>query len=480
MTTDTAAAPAPSASASASVRMTGRQLTVLVVLLASQFMMAADFSILNVTLPRVGVDLGFTAGNLQWITTMFALCAAGCTLVLGRVGDYLGRRRIFIAGTVLLTVASLIGGIATSPALLLAARALQGLATAAITPAAMALLTTAFTEPALRTKALGLNGVMMSSGFTVGSILGGVLTELLSWRWAFFINIPVAVAAVVVVPIVVRESRAESRDRIDLPGALLITSGLFSGIYGITRAAEDGPDALAIATLVAGAVLLAVFWVVEGRTEDALVPVRVLRLPDIALSNLGALFIFGGETAMIFFTGLYVQNVLDRSSLIAGLVLLGVGAGQILGGTIGPKVVAKVSPRVLLGTALAGQGLFMLPMAWMTDDSAWLLPVVVAQFANGVFSMLAMLSFMVIATSAVDSSMQGMATGMATQAQQVGVAVGIPLLSAVFAASIGDGGGAADELSGLHLALSVDAGLLVVAGVLLCAALGRRSSSAAL
>ncbi|MFG2919340.1 MFS transporter [Kitasatospora sp. NPDC048298] len=473
MTTDTAVTTAPSAS----VHMTGRQLTALVVLLASQFMMAADFSILNVTLPRVGVDLGFTAGNLQWITTMFALCAAGCTLVFGRVGDYLGRRRIFVAGMVVLAVASLIGGIATSPALLLVARTLQGLATAAITPAAMALLTTAFTEPAMRTKALGLNGVMMSSGFTVGSILGGVLTALLSWRWAFFINIPVAVAAVIVVPIVVEESRAETRDRLDLPGALLITASLFSGIFGITRAAESGLDALAIGTLVAGAVLLAVFWVVEGRTEGALVPVRILRLPDIALSNLGALFIFGGETAMIFFTGLYVQNVLDFSSLAAGLVLLGVGAGQILGGTIGPKIVGKVSPRILLGIALAGQGAFMLPMVWMTNDSVWLVPVVVAQFVNGVFSMLAMLSFMVIATSAVDSSMQGMATGMATQAQQVGIAIGIPLLSAVFAASIGDGGGAADELSGIHLALTVDAGLLIVVGLLLWAALGGRRSA---
>ncbi|MFJ2580445.1 MFS transporter [Kitasatospora aureofaciens] len=473
MTTDTAVAPAQSSP----VRMTGRQLTVLVVLLASQFMMAADFSILNVTLPKVGVDLGFTAGNLQWITTMFALCAAGCTLVFGRVGDYLGRRRIFVAGMLVLSVASVIGGIATSPTLLLVARTLQGLATAAITPAAMALLTTAFTEPALRTKALGLNGVMMSSGFTVGSILGGVLTELLSWRWAFFINIPVAVAAVIVVPIVVEESRAESRNRLDLPGALLITAGLFSGIYGITRAAESGLDAPAVGTLLAAVVLLAVFWVVESRTEDALVPVRILRLPDIALSNLGALFIFGGETAMIFFTGLYVQNVLDYSSLAAGLALLGVGAGQILGGTIGPKIVGKVSPRVLLGAALAGQGLFMLPMVWMTDAPVWLVPVVAAQFVNGVFSMLAMLSFMVIATSAVDTSMQGMATGMATQAQQVGIAIGIPLLSAVFAASIGDGGGAADELSGIHLALTVDAGLLVVAGALLWAALRRRGAT---
>ncbi|MET9363231.1 MFS transporter [Streptomyces sp. NPDC006632] len=468
MTTITAAVPKQS------VRMTGRQVAVLLVLLASQFMMAADFSVLNVALPRVGVDLGFTAGNLQWITTVFALCAAGCTLVFGRVGDYLGRRRIFIAGMALLAVASVIGGIATAPSLLLVARALQGLATAAVTPAALAMLTTAFTEPELRTKALGLNGVMMSSGFTVGSILGGVLTDTLSWRWAFFINIPVAVAAIIVVPIVVAESKAERKSKLDAPGALLITAGLFTLIYGITRAAESGMDALSAASLIAAAVLLVVFWTVESRTADALVPVRILRKPDIAFGNIAALFIFGGETALIFFTGLYVQNVLGYSSLAAGLVLLGIGVGQILGGTIGPRVLAKTSPRALLGIALVGQGAFMLPAIWMSAESHWLLPLIATQFVNAIFSMLAMLAFMVISTSAVDTEQQGMATGMATQSQQVGIAIGIPLLSAVFTAVIGDGdAGVATQLSGIHVALAVDSIALILGGVLLWLVLRR-------
>ncbi|MFD8009698.1 MFS transporter [Streptomyces sp. NPDC058955] len=478
MTTTETATPRAGTTSSAGPRMTGRQIAALVVLLASQFLMAADFSVLNVALPEVGTTLGFSTGSLQWITTTFALCAAGCTLVLGRVGDYVGRRRIFTGGMAVLAVSSLVGGLAGSPAMLLVARTLQGLATAAVTPAALALLTTTFTEPRLRTRALGLNSVMMSSGFSVGAILGGVLTDALSWRWAFFINIPVAVAAMVVVPLVVTESRAETRSRIDLPGAVLITLGLFAGIYGVTRAGEDGLDALAAGSLVAAAVFLAAFWAVESRSADALVPVRILKERGIAFGNLAALFIFGGETALIFFTGLYVQNVLGLSSTVAGLVLLGIGVGQIIAGTVGPRILQKVPPRTMLGVSLALQGAFMLPALWATSDRMWLVPLIVTQFVNAFFSMLAALSFMVIATSSVDSDAQGMATGMATQSQQIGIAVGIPLVSAVFAAVIGHGTVTpAEELTGIHWAIGVAGVSQVVVGLLLWPLLRSRTQA---
>ncbi|MFH8637596.1 MFS transporter [Streptomyces goshikiensis] len=459
-------------------RMTGRQVAALMVLLASQFMMAADFSVLNVALPEVGVSLGFSTGSLQWITTTFALCAAGCTLVFGRVGDYVGRRRIFTAGMVVLAVSSLVGGIADSAAMLLVARTLQGLATAAVTPAALALLTTAFAEPSLRTRALGLNSVMMSSGFSVGAILGGVLTDALSWRWAFFINIPVAIAAIAVVPLVVDESRAGQRSRIDLPGALLITLGLFSGIYGVTRVGEQGLDLTAGVALIAAAALLSVFWTVESRTADALVPVKVLRKPDIAFGNVAALFIFGGETALIFFTGLYVQNVLGLSSLVAGLVLLGIGTGQIIAGVVGPRLLQRVSPRTMLGISLALQGAFMLPALWATADSRWLIPLIITQFVNAFFSMMAALCFMVIATSSVDADEQGMATGMATQSQQVGIAIGIPLVSAAFATVVGQGTAtAAKELTGIHVAIGVAGVSQLAVGLLLWLVLRSKFSS---
>ncbi|MFD9471226.1 MFS transporter [Streptomyces goshikiensis] len=472
--TSTTAASAPPTGA----RMTGRQVAALMVLLASQFMMAADFSVLNVALPEVGVSLGFSTGSLQWITTTFALCAAGCTLVFGRVGDYVGRRRIFTAGMVVLAVSSLVGGIADSAAMLLVARTLQGLATAAVTPAALALLTTAFAEPSLRTRALGLNSVMMSSGFSVGAILGGVLTDVLSWRWAFFINIPVAIAAIAVVPLVVDESRAGQRSRIDLPGALLITLGLFSGIYGVTRVGEQGLDLTAGVALIAAAVLLTVFWTVESRTVDALVPVKVLRKPDIAFGNVAALFIFGGETALIFFTGLYVQNVLGLSSLVAGLVLLGIGMGQIIAGVVGPRLLQRFSPRTMLGVCLALQGAFMLPALWATADSHWLIPLIITQFVNAFFSMMAALCFMVIATSSVDADEQGMATGMATQSQQVGIAIGIPLVSAAFATVVGQGTAtAAKELTGIHVAIGVAGVSQLAVGLLLWLVLRSKFSS---
>ncbi|WP_116201402.1 MFS transporter [Amycolatopsis circi] len=457
MTTDTA-----------HVRLTGRRVVVLVVLLAAQFMLAADFSVLNVALPRVGADLGFLSGDLQWITTMFALCAAGCTLVFGRVGDYLGRRRIFVVGMAVLAVASAVGGLAGSPAVLLVARTLQGLATAAVTPAALAMLTVAFPEPSLRTKALGLNGVMMSSGFTVGSILGGLLTDLLSWRWAFFLNLPVALAALVVVPLVVPESRAETHRKLDVPGAVLITTGLFAGIYGISRTAESGVDSTALFSLALAVVLLIAFVLVESRTADPLVPVAMLRHPDVAYGNLAALFLFGGETALIFFTGLYVQNVLGHSSLVAGFVLVGIGVGQILGGSIGPRLLAKVPPRTMLGAALVGQGAFMLPGLWLAATNGWLAVLVAAEFVNAVFSMLAMLSFLVLATSAADADTQGLATGMATQSQQIGMAIGIPLLSAVFT-TVTTG-----ELDAIRTAIGVDAVALICVGAFALLRKGKR------
>ncbi|MEU5000862.1 MFS transporter [Streptomyces sp. NPDC021622] len=448
-------------------RMTNRQVAALVLLLTSQFLMAADFSLLNVALPSIGVELGFTQGGLQWIATAFALCAAGFTLVFGRVGDYAGRRRVFIGGMAVLAVASAAGGFAQSPTPLLVARALQGLATAAITPVSMALLTTTFTEPRLRARALGLNSVMMSSGFVFGSIFGGSLTDLLSWRWAFFINIPVAVAAICLIRFVVPESVSDERRSFDTPGAVLITAGMFGIIYGVTDAAAAGFTALNSASLLGGCVLIGVFWAVEKRTTDALVPVRVLRIPDVAIGNATALFIFGGETALIYFTGIYVQDVLHYSPLASGLVLLGIGVGQILAGSFGPRVIEAVSPRTLLGLAVAGQGAFMLPMVWATEDPGWLAWVIAAQFVNGAFSMLALISFMMIATSAVSVDLQGMATGVATQSQQVGQTIGIPLVSSVFVASAGAAAaGSGGQLHGIHVALLVDALTLVGVGAL--------------
>lgn len=239
----TAPAPSPAPTGPASVpraagpRMTRRQKLVLALLLGSQFMIAVDFSILNVALPVVGEGLGFSLAHLQWIATSFALAAAGFTLLFGRVADLVGRKNLFIGGMVVLGLSSALGGLATSPEVLIVARVLQGLATAAVTPAGLALLTTAFKEGPLRERALGLNGALMSAGFTAGAILGGLLTDLLSWRWAFFINVPVAALVVILAPSVITDSRPERRPRLDVPGAVTVTGGLLLLVLGLTQAA---------------------------------------------------------------------------------------------------------------------------------------------------------------------------------------------------------------------------------------------------
>ncbi|NUR87887.1 MAG: MFS transporter, partial [Nonomuraea sp.] len=340
-------------------RLTGRLKVTLAVLLVAQFMLAVDFSILNVALPAIGDDLGFSLGGLQWIATAFALSAAGFTLFFGRVGDLLGRKRIFLGSLALLGAASLVGGLAPDPTVLIVARVAQGLATAAATPAGLALLTTSFPEGPLRRRALGLNGALMSAGFTAGAVLGGVLTDLLSWRWAFLVNVPVALAVLLVAPAVIAESRPAVRPRIDVPGVLTVTLGLLGVVYGLTRAGEHGwSDGLALAGLLGGAALLVVFYLVERKAAEPLVPVRVLRKRTVAWGNLLGLLAFVTETSLVYLLTLYMQKTLGFSALAAGLAFGVLGAGTVTGGLLAPRAIARISTRgVLIGGGLL-QALF--------------------------------------------------------------------------------------------------------------------------
>lgn len=217
-------------------RFTATQKIAMAVLLTANFTLAVDFSILNVALPHIGTDLGFATSALQWIVTSFALCAAGFTLFFGRVADLFGRKRLFLVGIVLLGVSSLIGGVAIGPAMLICARVGQGIATAMVTPAALSLMTTMFPEGPARSRALGLNGALMAAGFTTGAVLGGLLTGAISWRWAFFINVALAVVVIIVAPFALQEPKRDIRPRLDVPGAILITLALVSLVFGIDSA----------------------------------------------------------------------------------------------------------------------------------------------------------------------------------------------------------------------------------------------------
>ncbi|BCJ47404.1 MFS transporter [Actinoplanes ianthinogenes] len=418
--------------------LSGRDRLVLAVLLTASFTLAVDFSILNVALPVIGADVGLPLSGLQWIATAFALSAAGFTLLFGRVADLVGRRRLFLAGIAVLGVSSLAGGLATGPVLLLAARVAQGLATAAVTPAALSLLTTSFPEGPRRERALGLNGALMAAGFTTGAILGGLLTDLLSWRWAFFVNVAVAVAVLAVAPLVLAESRPERRPRLDVPGAVTVTGGLLAVVFGLTNAGEHGWAAPGTwGALVAGSGLLVAFAGIERRVPAPLVPVRILGQRRIAWGNAAGVLAFATETSLVFLLTLYLQEVLGFAPLAAGLSFAVLGLGTVLGGVLGPKVIARVAqPPRALALGLAVQAAATLPLMFLGGTRASMPVLLAATFAGGVANLVAIVGFMVTATSGLADREQGLAAGLATMSQQIGITLGIPVMSAIVGATL--------------------------------------------
>ncbi|MFF9180888.1 MFS transporter [Streptomyces misionensis] len=451
-------------------RLTSRMRLTLVVLLVAQFMLAVDFSILNVALPVIGRGLGFSLAGLQWVATAFALPAAGFTLFFGRVADLFGRRRLFLGGLAVLGLASLAGGLATGPEVLVVARVFQGLATAAVTPAGLSLLTTSFPEGPLRQKALGLNGALMSAGFTTGAVLGGVLTDLLSWRWSFFINVPVAAAVLVIAPMVLAESRPEARPRLDLPGALTVTLGLLAVVLGFTRAGEHGwSDPAALLVLAVGIALLIAFHLVERRATAPLVPVRVLRRPTVAWGNIAGVLAFVTETSLVFLLTLYLQRVLGFPPLAAGLSFGVLGLGTVLGGTVAPRVIARAGTRTTLITGALVQAAAtaaLLALGTGTQSLALLLP---ATFVGGVGNMALIVGFMVTATSGLPDREQGMATGLATMSQQIGITMGTPIMSAIAT-------GASGILPGIRTAVAANTALVLTAALIAAVFLADRTT----
>jgi EmrB/QacA subfamily drug resistance transporter len=458
--------------------LTPRLRLVLVLLLATQFTLAVDFAILNVALPRIGESVGFSLAHLQWIPTSFALCAAGFTLFFGRIADLLGRRRLFLGGLAVLAAASVLGGLARNPEMLITARVFQGLATAAVTPAGLSLMTTSFQEGPLREKALGLNGALMSSGFTTGAILGGVLTDLLSWRWAFFLNVPVALIVLVIAPTVIKESRPTERPKLDVPGAVSITLGLLAIVFGLSQAGVDGwGSASALGALAAGVLLLVVFYAVERRVPAPLVPLQVLRKRSVAWGNVAGLIAFLTETSLVFPLTLYLQKVLGFSPLVAGLAFGFLGLGTVTGGVSAPRAIRRFGTKQTMIAAGILQAVFTAALIGLGDDRSWMWLMLIASYLGGVGNMLVIVGFMVTATSGLADREQGLATGLATMTQQIGITMGTPIMSSVItAATVGTG--AAALLGGLRVAIVVNAAIVLL-GVLTTALFLRGARSTA-
>ncbi|MYX05818.1 MFS transporter [Streptomyces sp. SID8375] len=481
--TDTAVAPdTPTATATApavspaGARMTPRAKLILLLLCGAQFIIALDFSILNVALPVLGRDLGMGQADLQWAVTAFALPSGGFLLLSGRIADLYGRRRLFLIGLGLFTAASVLTALAWSPAAFLAGRALQGLGAAVIVPTGMSLLTTTFAEGPQRERALGISGTVLSMGFTIGMVLGGVMTDALGWRSTMGLLSVAGVAVLAAAPLLLTESRPPERPRIDVPGAVTVTGGLLSLIYALSTAAEQGfgrPDVLV--TLIVGAGLLAAFVRVESRAEQPLVSLPMLRRRTVAWGNLAGLMTFAMMSAVIFLLTLYLQEVLRLSAFHTGLVFGVQGVVSAGAGLVAPKVIGRLGARRTLLTGLLLQAGFTAALLGLgTGTGMWLALTGVTLASLG--HLWAIIAYGVTATSGVPDAEQGLATGLVTSSQQVGLTVGIPLLSAVASAHIAalraDGSGFAEAtLGGIKLGLGLDAALVAVVALLVAAGL---------
>ncbi|MFC4852900.1 MFS transporter [Actinophytocola glycyrrhizae] len=454
-------------------RATTEQKRILAVLLGAQFMLAADFSILTVALPVIGDNLGLSVGDLQWVTTGFALPAAGLTLLFGRAGDLAGRRTLFLAGITLLAIASLAGTFATGAGVLIAARVAQGVATAMTIPSAMSLLTTSFPEGPMRRRALGINGALLGGGFTAGAFIGGLLTGLLSWRWAFLINVPVALLLFVGALLFIRDSGERSTAKLDIPGALTVTAGLLALVYGITTAGHAGwGDIWVLVFLSSGVVLLVAFWFVEQRSRHPLVPAWVLRTRTVAVANVGGVVTIAMVTGICFLMTLYLQEVLGYSAVATGLALGGPGLLVILGGTLAPRFIGRYgSSRTLAASLLLQAFAFATLLLIGTDRAAGVLVVVALAF--GFFGhALSLVSYMVTATSGIPDHEQGLATGLSTTSMQIGITLGIPVLSAIATSRPGV------ILHGLRAATLADVVILLAGAAAVWVFLARKDSPA--
>jgi MFS family permease len=442
--------------------LTGRHRLTVFLLLGAGFMLSVDFSILNVALPQLGAGVGLELSALPWVVTAFALPAAGFTLLFGRIADLFGRRRMFLIGIGLLAVSSVLGGFAANPPMLLTARVLQGLATAIATPAALSLLVTSLRDERLRARVLGLNGALMSGGFTVGALVGGTLVGMLSWRSAFLINVPVAVLIVVATPFVVPAGTTARGVKLDVPGAVTVTLGLLAFVFGVIN---QNPFAL-----VGGLSLLVVFWLIERRAEAPLAAVGILSRPTVKWGNVAGLIVFSMEPGAIYLMTLYLQDVLHFAPMTTGLVFGVPGLASVAAGILAGRFIGRYGSRKVLAVGMLVQTAFTAPLVLLGTGNGWLAVLIPALFLGFFGHVTAIVSFMVTATSGLPDTEQGLATGLATLTQQIGITIGVPILAAVAATQSG-------LLSGIHLALAVNVVVTVTAVAFIWTGLRPRPSA---
>ncbi|MEV1022207.1 MFS transporter [Streptomyces sp. NPDC050264] len=415
-----------------------RRWKALVFIALAQLMVVLDATIVNIALPSAQTDLGISDGNRQWVITAYALAFGGLLLFGGRIADLWGRKQTFVTGLIGFALASAVGGAAQNEAMMLGARALQGLFGALLAPAALSLLAVMFTDAKERAKAFGIYGAIAGGGGAVGLILGGFLTEYLNWRWTFFVNIPFAAVAALGAVFVIREpAGGRNRSPLDIPGVVLSTLGLVSLVYGFTRAESSGwSDVSTIGLFVAAVVLLAAFVATEARVKHPLLPLRVIadrnRGGVYASLGLAVIAMFG----LFLFLTYYLQIVKGFSPVKTGFAFLPMIAGMITGSTqIGARLMTRVPPRLLMapGFLLAAVGmLFLTQLEVGTSYAGVILP---GQLLLGLGMGTAFMPAMSLATIGVEARDAGVASAMVNTSQQVGGAIGTALLNTIAASA---------------------------------------------
>lgn len=401
----------------------------------AQFMVVLDVSIVNVALPSMRTALGFDAEGLAWVINAYTLAFAGFLLLGGRAADLFGRRRVFLVGLGLFGLASLIGGLANHPTLLLAARAVQGLGGAVLSPASLAILQTTYPEGAARSRAFGWWAAMGGVGGAAGGLAGGLLVGLLSWRWIFLVNVPVVVLTAVLTLAVVCETRDEQRPGLDVTGAVLVTGGLVALVYGVVSL-ESAPwvSVPVLGAMAVAAVLLTAFVLSQRRSHHPLVPLSVFRLRSVSTANVVILLISSAMFSMWFFVSLHMQDVLGFDALTAGLAFLPQSLSVVLGSQISSRLLPRVGPRAML---VAGGTLTAAGFAWfafLTPTTSWAAGVLGPGVAVTLGIGLVFPAVTTAATTGVDGGLAGLVSGLVTTSRQIGGALGLSVLSTLAAA----------------------------------------------
>jgi EmrB/QacA subfamily drug resistance transporter len=457
-----------------------RRWIALILLCVAQFVVVLDASIVNVALPTIGRALHFSESNLPWVVNAYVLTFGGFLLLGGRVADLIGRRRLFMAGLVLFALASLLGGLASTSGQLIAARAVQGVGAAMLSPAALSIVTTTFADGAERNKALGVWGAVAGSGGAAGVLLGGALTQGPGWEWVLWVNVPIGIIAALITPTLIAESRASAQRRhFDFAGALAVTAGLSTLVYALVDANNAGwGSTQTILLLATAALLLLAFVVIEQRSRGPLMPFSILRIRTVSGANVVGLLTGASLFSMFFFISLYMQQVLGYSAIHAGLSYLPLAVSIIVAAGIASQLVTRVGFKPVLG---AGMALIAAGLLWFSQISVHgsftsdiLGPSLLAAVGLG----FAFVPGTIAAVSGVPDREQGLASGMINTAQQVGGALGLAILSAISTSTIGSSHAPAVLTRGFHDAFLAGAGIAAL-GLLATVSLIRTSDSRA-